>query len=50
MFGTKEALFVELVGPAFDRFSDGMVEAAEGARGLSTLALMGAQPRQVWTR
>ena len=24
MFGTKKALFLELVGAAFDRFSDGM--------------------------
>jgi AcrR family transcriptional regulator len=43
MFGTKKALFLELVGSAFDRFSDGMAEAAAGAAGLSGLALMGAQ-------
>jgi AcrR family transcriptional regulator len=43
MFGTKKALFLELVGAAFDRFSDGMSQAAKGARGLSALALMGAQ-------
>jgi AcrR family transcriptional regulator len=43
MFGTKKALFLELVGAAFDRFSDGMSEAATGARGLSALALMGAR-------
>ena len=43
MFGTKKALFLELVGAAFDRFSDGMAQAAEGARGLSALARMGAQ-------
>jgi AcrR family transcriptional regulator len=43
MFGTKKALFVELVGAAFDRFTDGMSEAANGARGLSALALMGMQ-------
>ncbi|MGA7417173.1 MAG: TetR/AcrR family transcriptional regulator [Acidimicrobiales bacterium] len=43
MFGTKKALFVELVGIAFDGFSDGMSQAANGARGLSALALMGAQ-------
>jgi AcrR family transcriptional regulator len=41
MFGTKKALFLELVGAAFDRFSDGMAHAAEGARGLGALALMG---------
>jgi AcrR family transcriptional regulator len=43
MFGTKKALFVELVGVAFDRFSDGMSQAAKGARGVRALALMGAQ-------
>jgi AcrR family transcriptional regulator len=43
MFGTKKALFVELVGAAFDRFIDGMSQAATGARGLSALALMGTQ-------
>jgi AcrR family transcriptional regulator len=43
MFGTKKALFTELVGAAFDRFSDGMAQAAAGAGGLSALALMGAQ-------
>jgi AcrR family transcriptional regulator len=43
MFGTKKALFLELVGAAFDRFSDGMSQAAKGAQGLGALALMGAQ-------
>jgi AcrR family transcriptional regulator len=43
MFGTKKALFLELVGAAFDRFSDGMSQAATGARGLSALTLMGAR-------
>jgi AcrR family transcriptional regulator len=43
MFGTKKALFLELVGAAFDRFTDGMSQAAKGARGLDALALMGAQ-------
>jgi AcrR family transcriptional regulator len=43
MFGTKKALFLELVGAAFDRFSDGMAQAAEGTRGVSALALMGAR-------
>ena len=41
MFRTKKALFLELVSAAFDRFSDGMAQAAEGARGVSALALMG---------
>ena len=43
MFGTKKALFLELVGAAFDRFSDGMSQAAKDTRGLSALTLMGAQ-------
>jgi len=43
LFGTKKALFLELVGAAFDRFSDGMAEAAADASGLGALALMGAQ-------
>jgi len=43
MFRTKKALFVELVGAAFDRFSDGMSQAAKRASGRSALALMGAQ-------
>jgi AcrR family transcriptional regulator len=43
MFGTKKALFLELVGVAFDCFSDGMSRAAEGTRGLDALTLMGAQ-------
>jgi AcrR family transcriptional regulator len=43
MFGTKKALFLELVGAAFDRFSDGMAEAAGDAGGLGALARMGAR-------
>jgi AcrR family transcriptional regulator len=43
MFGAKKALFLELVGAAFDRFSDSMSQAAQGARGLGALALMGAR-------
>ena len=43
MFGTKKALFLELVGAAFDRFNDGMADAAAGARGMTALALMGAR-------
>jgi AcrR family transcriptional regulator len=43
MFGTKKALFLELVGAAFDRFSDGMAQAAEDASGLGALTLMGTQ-------
>jgi AcrR family transcriptional regulator len=43
MFVTKKALFLELVGGAFDRFSDGMAQAAADTGGLDALALMGAQ-------
>jgi AcrR family transcriptional regulator len=43
MFGTKKALFLELVGAAFDRFSDGMAQAAGDRSGLSALARMGTQ-------
>jgi AcrR family transcriptional regulator len=43
MFGTKKALFAELVGAAFDRFSDGMAQAAQGARGPDALTLMGTR-------
>lgn len=43
MFGTKKALFLELVRTAFDRFSDGMLHAAEGAGGVGALMLMGRQ-------
>jgi AcrR family transcriptional regulator len=43
MFGTKKALFLELVGAAFDRFIDGMARAARGASGRDALALMGAE-------
>lgn len=47
MFGTKKALFLELVGAAFDRFSDGMRDAAaalpDGSDGLDALSRMGAR-------
>lgn len=43
MFGTKKALFLELVGAAFDRVADGMAEAAAGRAGLEGLAPMGRQ-------
>jgi AcrR family transcriptional regulator len=43
MFGTKKALFSELVGAAFDRFTDAMAAAAGGARGRDALTLMGRQ-------
>lgn len=43
MFGTKKALFLELVGAAFDRLTDGMSHAAAGTSGLDALTLMGAR-------
>jgi AcrR family transcriptional regulator len=43
VFGTKKALFIEVVTAAFDRMTDGMCEAARGRTGLDALALMGAQ-------
>lgn len=43
MFGTKKALFLELVGAAFDRFSDGMADAADGTCGLDALTRMGTR-------
>jgi AcrR family transcriptional regulator len=43
MFGTKKALFLELVTGAFDRLCDGMLHAADGATGLDALGRMGGQ-------
>lgn len=43
MFGTKKALFLELVVAAFDRMSEGMRDAAGDETGLDALARMGAQ-------
>lgn len=43
MFGTKKALFVELVVAAFDRTTEGMRHAAGAETGLDALARMGAQ-------
>ncbi len=43
MFGTKKALFLELVGAAFDRLRTGMADAAGDADGLAALALMGSR-------
>jgi AcrR family transcriptional regulator len=43
MFGTKKALFLELVADAFDSFTDAMSESAHGEGGLAALTLMGAQ-------
>lgn len=43
MFGTKKALFLELVQAAFERVSDGMREAGAGKTGLDALSTMGGQ-------
>jgi AcrR family transcriptional regulator len=43
MFGTKKALFVELVREAFDRMTKGMSDAAGVETGLAALTRMGAQ-------
>src|SRR5215469_12266934 len=41
MFGTKKALFLEVVTAAFDRVTDGMRKAAAGQTGLDALVAMG---------
>ncbi|OBA68840.1 TetR family transcriptional regulator [Gordonia sp. 852002-10350_SCH5691597] len=41
MFGTKKALFLELVEASFNRVTDAMLEAASGSSGLDALARMG---------
>ena len=43
MFGTKKALFLEVVIAAFDRMTEGMRTAAEDTTGLDALGRMGAQ-------
>lgn len=43
MFGTKKALFLELVVAAFDRLTGAMGDAAGQETGLDALARMGAQ-------
>ncbi|GAA5043956.1 TetR family transcriptional regulator [Nocardia callitridis] len=43
MFGTKKALFLELVGAAFDRFNEGVATAAAETVGRDALAPMGAK-------
>ena len=43
MFGTKKALFLELVRESFERLSDAMRGAGEGSSGLDALAAMGAR-------
>jgi AcrR family transcriptional regulator len=43
MFGTKKALFLEVVISAFDRLTEGMRQAAGTKTGLEALTRMGAQ-------
>lgn len=43
MFGTKKALFLEVVTAAFDRVTEGMRQAAEDKTGLDALSRMGAR-------
>lgn len=43
MFGTKKALFLELVRTAFDRLTDAMRDAAAGKGGLDAVSAMGRQ-------
>jgi AcrR family transcriptional regulator len=43
LFGTKKALFLQLVVAAFDRMTEGMRDAAGAETGLDALTRMGAQ-------
>lgn len=43
IFGTKKALFLDLVGEAFTGLAEAMARAGEGAVGLEALARMGAE-------
>lgn len=43
IFGSKKALFLEVVAASFAQLSEGMRTAAEGATGLEALAAMGAR-------
>ena len=49
MFGTKKALFLELVIGAFDRLSEAMSDAAGEETGLDALARMGPQYYEMLT-
>jgi AcrR family transcriptional regulator len=49
MFGTKKALFLELVVAAFDRMTEGMHNAAGTETGLEALTRMGAQYNEMLT-
>src|SRR5262245_561278 len=43
IFGSKKALFLEVVAASFAQLSEGMCTAAEGATGLEALAAMGSR-------
>lgn len=43
MFETKKALFLAVVVPAFDRMTEGMLQAAGAATGLEALTAMGGR-------
>jgi AcrR family transcriptional regulator len=47
MFGTKKALFLEVVVEAFDRMTEGMRHAAGSETGLDALTRMGGQYNQM---
>ncbi len=49
IFGTKKALFLEVMAAAFDRMTDGMRQAAGTKTGLGALAQMGAQYNKMLT-
>ena len=47
LFGTKKALFLEVVTTAFDRLTDAMGDAARGHTGLTALTRMGSTYNQM---
>ena len=49
MFGTKKALFLEVVVSAFDRMTDGMRQAAGTQTGIDALSRMGARYNRMLT-
>ena len=49
MFGTKKALFLEVVMAAFDRVTHGMADAAGAERGIDALGPMGERYNELLT-
>ncbi|MFI5068628.1 MAG: TetR/AcrR family transcriptional regulator [Streptosporangiales bacterium] len=47
LFGTKRALFIDVVTAAFDAMTDGMAAAAGDAAGVDALMRMGAEYKQL---